>query len=149
MFKDKTSNFDNDTGAKTLNGFSQEALDIASGILKAVKGAFDVFTNAVEQWVELRRVLQRLVSPFGGPNTITCVLADVGLPVVTDKAFVAKDVTVPDVLQNALSGFTLVGIGCHQVIHHRQALQRGQHDQLVAKIAEITGRAMSIASTPG
>src|SRR5260370_16658965 len=95
MFKDKKSNFDNDTGAKTLNGFSQEALDIASGILKAVKGAFDVFTNAVEQSVELRRVLQRLVSPFGGPNPITFVLADVGFPFVPSNAFLPTDLPLP------------------------------------------------------
>src|SRR5258707_6243007 len=147
MFKNETGDFDNDSGTQTLNGFCQQTLDIASGILKAVKSAFNVFTNAVEQSVKFGRILQRLVGTFGGPDAVARVLADVGLPVVTDKAFVTKDVAVPDVLQNDLGGLTLVDIGCYQVIHHWQAIQRGQHNQLVAVIVEITGRTVSIAST--
>src|SRR5258708_40222438 len=95
MFEDKTSDFDNDSGAKTLNGFRQQALDIASGILKAVKRAFDMFTNAVEQSVKFGWILQRLVGTFGGPDAVACVLANVGLPIGTDKAFINKEVAVP------------------------------------------------------
>src|SRR5258706_5393795 len=149
MFEDKTSDFDNDSGAKTLNGFRQQALDIASGILKAVKRAFDMFTNAVEQSVKFGWILQRLVGTFGGPDAVASVLVNVGLPGVTDKAFVTKDVAVPDMLRNNLSRFALVSIGSHQVIHDWQAIQRGQHNQFIAIIAEIAGRTVPITSTPG
>src|SRR5436190_23847230 len=116
MFKDKTRDFEDQPGTQTLNGFCQEALNVASGVLNAMKSAFDAFTNAVEQPVKFGRVLQGLVSTFGGPDTIAGASLDVGLPLVTEKAFVAKDVAVPDPLQDHFSGLSLVRIGGDQVI---------------------------------
>src|SRR5438094_5065354 len=132
MFENETRDFENDTSTQPLNGLSQKALDVAPGILNTVKCAFDMLTNTVKQLVKFRWVLQGLVSPFGRPDAIASALADVGLPVVTQKALVAKDVAVTDMLQNDLSRCAFISMGGDQVIHHGQTIQRGQHDQFIA-----------------
>src|SRR6266487_3132170 len=148
MFEYKTGDFDNHTGAQALNSFCQEAFDVTPGILNAMKRAFDMFTNAIEQTVKFRRVLEGLISALGRPDTIAGALTDVSLPVVTQKAFVTKDVAVADPLQNDLSHLALVRIGSNQVIHYRQDIQRRQHHQLIAKVVELASCTVSIASTP-
>src|SRR5258708_30634835 len=102
MFKDQTSDFQSNSERQTLDGFSQEALNVASSVLNTVKSAFDMFTNMVQQTVKFRRILEGLVSPFGRPNPVARLLAYVGLPVLANKALVAKDVTVPHPLQHNL-----------------------------------------------
>src|SRR5437868_468843 len=136
MFENQTSDFEDDTGTQAVNGLRQETFDVATGILNAVKSTFNVFTDMGEQLVKFGWILQGLVGPFGGPDTISSMLANVGLPIVANKALVAKDVTVTHTLQNDLSRLTLVSIGGYQIIDHWQAIQRGQHDQFVAKVVE-------------
>lgn len=44
-----------------MKGFSQQAFQVASGILKAMKNTFNVFADMAQQLVKLRRVLVGLI----------------------------------------------------------------------------------------
>ncbi|MEP7287425.1 MAG: hypothetical protein ABI947_16835 [Chloroflexota bacterium] len=46
--------------------------------------------------------------------------AHLSLPVVPDKAFISKDVTIAHSLQDDLGSPSFIGIGAHQVGHNGQ-----------------------------
>src|SRR5579871_3520354 len=144
MFKDKTSDLKGNSEGQAMHGFSQKAFNVAGRVLNAMKSALDMFTNMNEQAVKFRWVLNSLVSSFGSPRAVAGALGHVSLPVVPKEAFVAKDVTIAHVLQDNFRRLALVSIGSNQVIEQWQAIQRGQHDQFVAKVIQIPRSTMSI-----
>src|SRR5271165_4168960 len=137
MFKYKTGHFENDSGTQSLNGFCQQTLKIASGILKAMKSVLNMFTHTAQKPVKFGRILEGLVGAFGCPDAIASELAYIRLPIISQKAFVSENVASLNLLQDDLSGLAFISVGGHQVIDKRQAIQSGQHDQFVAKVIQI------------
>src|SRR5258708_29453371 len=131
-----------------MNRFGKQAFNVAACILNGVKGALNAFPNVPEQGIEFGRVLTGLVGAFGGPEAVAGVEQDLGLPIVADETLVAKDVAIPDLLGEHLSGLSFIQVSRDQVVQHGQAVQRGQHDQFVAEIAQFAGRTVAIACSP-
>src|SRR3972149_8602066 len=116
----------------------------ATAFFQDVKGAFDAFADTIEQAVELRRILNALVLAFGRPdmNPMPC---PVSLPLFAEEAFVRPSVTVwRKRIQDFVSGIPLIGIGGHQFKRIRRAVERGQHDPLVAKGFQTAGRPTAV-----
>src|SRR5258706_1116700 len=130
-----------------MNRFCQETLDIMPSILNAVKSTFNMLSNTAQKTVKFGWILKHLVSTFGGPDAIAGLLKYSGLPVIPQKAFVTENVAIFDSLQDDLSRLAFIGVGGNQIIDKRHAIQRRQHDQFVAKVVQVAGRAVTIAST--
>src|SRR5258708_36128335 len=113
-----------------------------------MKRAFNMFTNSAQQAIKFRRILVSLIGPFHRPRPLSRLLTYLKLPIVTDEAFVAKDVTILHSLQDHFRRIALIGIGTYQVIQHRQTIQRREHYQFFAKVVQLPRRTVSIASTP-
>ena len=118
-----------DVRNQTDNGFPQQPFDVAAGILHFIEGTFNAFTQAVEPAVKVDRVLDKLIGPFRGPDTIALEVELFLLPVFTQETLVAEDVAVPDGRQDRFGGQTLIAVGRHQLIGDRDAIQGGQQDQ--------------------
>src|SRR5260370_3024979 len=112
-----------------------------------MKRAFDMLTNAAQQTVKFGRILKGLVGTFSCPDAVASMLTHLGLPGVANKPLITKDVTIFDPLQDDLCGIALISIGAHQIVNYGQAIQSGQHDQFVAEVVQLAGRAMSIGCT--
>src|SRR5258708_35503176 len=98
-----------------MHGLGKQTLNMATRVLKAMKGALNALPNVLEQGIEFSRILKGLVGAFGGPDTVARVEQDFGLPIATDKALIAENIAIADLLGQYLSSLALSQVSRDQV----------------------------------
>ena len=68
------------------------------------------------------------------------------LPILTQEAFVAIDVAVPNKGERFFSHIPFIGIGWHEFKRYGGSIQCGQHHQLEAKVFHIAALAYAVGS---
>jgi len=114
----QTSDLECDARGETKDGFGKQAFNIASGILKLMKDAFNAFGQGIERGIKFRRVSDSLVGVPGEitPLTVSCVMSACSLRL---KAFVSQNVAFVDGMQHNFSGQSLVRVSWHEIIGQR------------------------------
>ena len=66
-----TGKLGNDVSGETDDSLAHQMLKVAASVLQLVESAFNALTQGIEPAVELDRILNFLVGPFGRPYLIT------------------------------------------------------------------------------
>src|SRR2546423_11193987 len=94
MFQDETGDFGNHPRTETGYGLSQQAFKVASGVLQAMKGAFNALPDMTQQTVKGGGVLLGFAIPFIRPDAISGRLAAFSVPSRAPQTPITKNVSV-------------------------------------------------------